>query len=61
MPGGKWTLRGLALDSATASNQENDRMRVRRTETRENATVFEDSFELPAYEVALVSLQQAAN
>jgi hypothetical protein len=61
MPGGEWTLRGLMLDSATTSNQENDRLRVRKTETRENVTGFEDSFELLAYGVALVSLQRVAN
>jgi len=57
LPAARWTLRRLALDSNTASNQENDRMRVQRTETRQNATVVEDSFDLPAYGMVLVSLR----
>lgn len=55
---GQWTLRRLALDSETASNQENDRMRVERTSTGLNATGIEDSFDLPAYGVVLVSLRK---
>ncbi|MFN7993469.1 MAG: glycosyl hydrolase [Bryobacteraceae bacterium] len=55
---GKWTLRRIALDSDTASNQENDRMRVRRAETAENVTAMQDSFDLPPYGVVLVSLRK---
>lgn len=55
---GRWTLRRLALDSETASNQENDRMRVERVETQESAVSMEDSFDLPAYGVVLVSLRK---
>jgi xylan 1,4-beta-xylosidase len=54
----RWALRRLALDSDTASNQENDRMRVQRTETFRNATRIEDTFDLPAYGVVLVSLRK---
>ena len=58
VPPGRWTLRRLALDSDTASNQENDRLRVRKTETRVNVIQFEDTFDLPSYGIVLVSLRK---
>jgi xylan 1,4-beta-xylosidase len=58
LPGKHWLTRRILLDSATASNQENDRMRVLRSELLENVSEVKDSFELPGYGVSLISLKQ---
>jgi hypothetical protein len=55
---GKLAFRRLALDSDTASNQENDRMRLQRNETLEDIVEARDSFDLPPYGIALVSLRR---
>jgi hypothetical protein len=51
-------FRRLALDSDTASNQENHRMRLRRNETLEDSGEVQDRFDLPPYGVVLVSLRK---
>jgi hypothetical protein len=55
--GRRWALRRFNLDAATASNQENDPLRMERNDAIEGAAA-EDSFELPPYGVALVSLRR---
>jgi alpha-L-arabinofuranosidase len=55
---GKLAFRRLALDSDTASNQENHRMRLRRNETLEDSGEVQDRFDLPPYGVVLVSLRK---
>jgi xylan 1,4-beta-xylosidase len=55
---GNWSMRRIALDSDTASNQENDRMRVERTDRQQNVRAISDSFDLPPYGVVLVSLRK---
>jgi hypothetical protein len=56
--GRKWKFRRFMLDTDTASNQENDRMRMRRAEDFGGAEEFRDAFTLPAYGVALVSARR---
>jgi hypothetical protein len=58
LQGGKLAFRRLELDSDTASNQENDRMRMRRSETLQDIAEVQDSFDLPPYGVVLVSLRR---
>jgi hypothetical protein len=58
LKGKTWIVRRIVLDSGTASNQENDRMRVVRNDTIQNATELADSFELPGYGVTLISLKR---
>jgi len=58
LPGKQWLIRRMFLDSATASNQENDRMRVVRSEASENVSEVNDSFELPPYGVTLIALKR---
>ena len=58
LAGGKLALRRLALDSDTAGNQENDRMRLQRSETFDGVAAAQDSFDLPAYGAALISLRR---
>jgi hypothetical protein len=49
LPGEKWTYRRLMLDTATASSQENDRL-------RESADI--EKFDLPPYGVTLISARK---
>jgi hypothetical protein len=56
--GKRWAVRRILLDAETASNQENDRLRVVRDETLEAVDVFKDSFDLPGYGVTLISLKK---
>ena len=58
LKGKRWAYRRLMLDAATASNQENDRMRAARNDTLQDAGEAKDSFDLPPYGVALVSLRR---
>ena len=56
--GRKWMFRRFMLDTETASNQENDRMRMTRAEEFGGGEEFRDAFTLPAYGVALVSARR---
>jgi hypothetical protein len=58
LKGQSWMLRRFRLDSETASNQENDRMRMERAEALASAGEIRDAFELPPYGVALISLRR---
>jgi hypothetical protein len=50
-------LRRFLLDTATASNQENDRMRLMRTESFDGVGEISDTFDLPAYGVTQIALR----
>ena len=56
--GKSWMLRRFMLDSETASNQENDRMRMERAEALTGVSEIRDTFELLPYGVALISLRR---
>jgi hypothetical protein len=58
LKGKSWMLRRFRLDSETASNQENDRMRLERAETLGGAGDIQDTFELPPYGVTLIALRR---
>jgi hypothetical protein len=58
LKGQSWMLRRFRLDSETASNQENDRLRMERAEALSGAGEIRDAFELPPYGVALISLRR---
>jgi len=57
LKGKTWMFRRFLLDAETASNQENDRMRMARAEQFEGGE-FQDGFTLPPYGVALVALRR---
>ena len=58
LKGKSWMLRRFVLDTQTASNQENDRVRMVRAENLGEGAEYRESFELPPYGVSLVALRR---